>query len=68
MVRAAREHFPETTIHIDCNSAYSLNDTAMFKALDEFRLAMIEQPLAHDDLVDHAKLQASLRTPLRLRT
>ncbi len=66
MVRAARERFPETTMHIDCNSAYSLNDTAMFKALDEFRLAMIEQPLAHDDLVDHAKLQASLRTPLCL--
>jgi O-succinylbenzoate synthase len=38
----------------------------MFQALDEFNLAMIEQPLAHDDLADHARLQASLRTPICL--
>jgi O-succinylbenzoate synthase len=66
MVRKVRERFPHTTIHIDCNSGYSLSDTAMFQALDEFNLAMIEQPLAHDDLIDHAKLQSSLRTPICL--
>ncbi len=27
---------------------------------------MIEQPLAHDDLVDHAKLQAAIATPVCL--
>jgi O-succinylbenzoate synthase len=66
MVRKVRERFPHLTIHIDCNSGYSLADTAMFQALDEFHLAMIEQPLAHDDLVDHAKLQSALRTPICL--
>ncbi len=38
----------------------------MFKAVDELDLAMIEQPLAHDDLLDHAKLQSMLRTPVCL--
>ena len=66
MVRAVRDRFPDTTIHIDCNSGYSLGDTSMFQALDDFQLAMIEQPLAHDDLIDHAKLQSSLRTPICL--
>jgi O-succinylbenzoate synthase len=66
MVRKVRERFPHLTIHIDCNSGYALSDTAMFQALEEFHLAMIEQPLAHDDLVDHAKLQSALRTPLCL--
>ena len=66
MVRKVRERFPHLTIHIDCNSGYSLADTAMFQALEEFHLAMIEQPLAHDDLVDHAKLQSALRTPICL--
>jgi o-succinylbenzoate synthase len=27
---------------------------------------MIEQPLAHDDIIDHAKLQASMKTPICL--
>jgi O-succinylbenzoate synthase len=35
-------------------------------ALDDFDLTMIEQPLAHDDLVEHAELQRRLRTPLCL--
>jgi O-succinylbenzoate synthase len=66
MVKKVRERFPETTIHVDCNSAYSLNDISLLKALDEYGLAMIEQPLAHDDLMEHAKLQAALRTPICL--
>ncbi len=36
------------------------------KALDDFDLLLIEQPLAHDDIIDHAKLQAALRTPICL--
>ena len=66
MVRAVRKRFPDTTIHVDCNSGYSLRDAPMFQTLDDFQLAMIEQPLAHDDLIDHAKLQSSLRTPICL--
>lgn len=66
MLRPVREHFPELPIHIDCNSAYTLDDVDMFKELDQFGLAMIEQPLMHDDLICHAKLQQQLKTPVCL--
>jgi O-succinylbenzoate synthase len=66
MVKAVREAFPDQVFHIDCNSGYSLSDLPMFEALDEMRLAMIEQPLAHDDLLDHAALQTRISTPLCL--
>ena len=38
----------------DANSAYTLADADHLKQLDEFYLMMIEQPLAHDDIIDHA--------------
>lgn len=66
MLRAVRKEFPGATIHIDCNSGYRLSDLDLFRRVDEFKLAMIEQPLAHDDLVDHAKLQAAIETPICL--
>jgi len=66
MVAAVRARFPDLTVHIDCNSAYTLDALDMFRQLDAFGLAMIEQPLAHDDLVDHATLQAAIETPLCL--
>jgi O-succinylbenzoate synthase len=66
MLRAVRGKFRTHTFHIDCNSGYSLNDLAIFQRVDEFQLAMIEQPLHHDDLVDHAKLQSAIRTPVCL--
>lgn len=66
MVRAVRKRFPDLTLHVDCNAAYTLDDADMFAELDELELAMIEQPLAHDDLVDHARLQERIRTPICL--
>jgi O-succinylbenzoate synthase len=66
MLRAVRREFPSATVHIDCNSGYRLSDLSLFQEIDEFQLAMIEQPLAHDDLVDHAKLQAAMATPVCL--
>lgn len=66
MLQAVRTAFPTQTFHIDCNSAYTLADLEMFKKVDALGLAMIEQPLAHDDLVDHARLQSALTTPLCL--
>ncbi|MDQ6704440.1 MAG: o-succinylbenzoate synthase, partial [Acidobacteriota bacterium] len=36
------------------------------KELDQFYLMMIEQPLSHDDIIDHARLQAELETPICL--
>jgi O-succinylbenzoate synthase len=66
MVARVREAYPEATIHVDCNSSFTLDDLPMFKELDRFNLAMIEQPLAHDDLVDHSRLQAAIKTPICL--
>ena len=66
-VRAVREALgPEAHIMADANSAYTLDDVALFRKIDEYDLIMIEQPLAPDDLLRHAKLQAELRTPLCL--
>ena len=68
VVAAARSTFPRFTFHVDANAAYTLADAALFRALDRYRLAMIEQPLADDgmSLVDHATLQAELETPICL--
>jgi O-succinylbenzoate synthase len=51
---------------VDANSAYTLADTAHLKKLDDFYLMMIEQPLSHDDIIDHAELQSKLQTPICL--
>lgn len=66
MVARVRDAFPDATLHVDCNSGFTLEDLPMFKALDDLGLAMIEQPLAHDDLVDHATLQRQIETPICL--
>jgi len=66
IVRRVRERYPEILLTADANSAYTLADVALFKALDEFDLMMIEQPLAHDDMFDHAELQKQIKTPVCL--
>jgi len=66
MLRAVREVFPELPIMADANSAYTLNDLDRFRAMDELGLMMIEQPLAHDDYLDHARLQAEIDTAVCL--
>jgi o-succinylbenzoate synthase len=66
VIRQVRERFPEIKLMADANSAYTLADVDRLKALDEFYLMMIEQPLAHDDIIDHAVLQSRLDTPICL--
>ncbi len=66
VVREVRNKFPSIRLMADANSAYTLADADKLKALDEFRLMMIEQPLAHDEIVDHATLQAQIATPICL--
>jgi o-succinylbenzoate synthase len=66
IVKQVRERFSEVRLMADANSAYTLADTPLFRALDEFNLMMIEQPLAYDDLFDHAALQGQIETPLCL--
>ncbi len=66
VVRAVRERWPDLPLQVDANSAYTLDDAPVFQALDAYDLLLIEQPLHHDDIVDHAKLQAQLHTPICL--
>jgi O-succinylbenzoate synthase len=66
VVGKVRQRFPEILLMADANSAYTLADAAHLKCLDEFNLMMIEQPLAHDEIIDHAKLQSQLNTPICL--
>ncbi len=66
VVREVRRHFPAIRLMVDANSAYTLADAEHLKRLDEFNLMMIEQPLAHDDIIDHAALQPKLETPICL--
>lgn len=65
-LQAVREALPEMALTVDANSAYRLTDARVFQQLDELGLDYIEQPLAHDDLIDHAQLQALLTTPICL--
>ncbi|WP_200809506.1 o-succinylbenzoate synthase [Virgibacillus dakarensis] len=66
VLQEVRAHFPDLPIMADANSAYTLKDITHLQKLDDFNLMMIEQPLEHDDIVDHAKLQKALRTPICL--
>ena len=61
-----RGRFPGTKLMGDANSAYTLADMHRLKLLDEFYLMMLEQPLAHDEIIDHALLQHKLDTPICL--
>ena len=65
-LRAVREALPDAALTVDANSAYKLTDARVMTELDELALDYIEQPLAYDDLVDHAKLQGMLSTPICL--
>ncbi|HEY4346552.1 MAG TPA: o-succinylbenzoate synthase, partial [Gaiellaceae bacterium] len=66
VVRAVRADHPDLTLHVDANASYTLADLDVFRRLDDFGLAMFEQPLAHDDLRDHARLQSLVETPVCL--
>ena len=67
MLKAVRSTFPDPVIHVDCNSGYDLNtDFDTLRAFDQFNLAMIEQPLDHLDLIEHAELQSQIETPVCL--
>ncbi len=64
--RAVRERWPNILLQVDANSIYHPSDAERLAQLDQFDLLLIEQPLAHDDIFDHAKLQPKLRSPICL--
>jgi o-succinylbenzoate synthase len=66
VVAEVRRHHPDVLLSVDANSAYTLGEKERLQALDAFDLLMVEQPLEHDDLIDHARLQRELATPICL--
>jgi O-succinylbenzoate synthase len=66
LVKAVRSKYPDIRLTVDANSAYTLADTDLLKQLDDYNLMLIEQPLAAGDLVDHARLQREINTPICL--
>jgi O-succinylbenzoate synthase len=66
-LQAAREAAgSEATLMADANNAYTAADFDHLARMDDLDLIMIEQPLAWDDVVQHARLQRRLRTPICL--
>ena len=66
IVKEVRRRHANILLSVDANSAYTLDDQEHLKVLDDFNLLIIEQPLDHDDLIDHAKFQSSMATPICL--
>lgn len=66
VVEEVRKAFPDIALTVDANSAYSLDDAAILRGLDGFALDYIEQPLAWNEIYEHAQLQRELKTPICL--
>lgn len=65
-VRAVRERFGDIMLQVDANASYTLRDARRLAKLDDFDLSLLEQPLAADDLLGHAKLARTIETPICL--
>jgi len=66
IVEAVRARHPDIKLTVDANTDYGLADLPILQALDTFGLDYIEQPLAYDDIHDHAKVQGALKTAICL--
>ena len=66
VAEAIRNTFPKLPFQLDANSAYTLLDIPLFKRIDAYTPLLVEQPLAEDDIIDHAALQKEIMTPVCL--
>jgi o-succinylbenzoate synthase len=66
LIAYIRTHFPAEVLTVDANSCYTPADFSVMRALDQFGLDYIEQPLAYDDIFDHIQLQNHLQTAICL--
>ena len=66
VAEAIRNRFPDLPFQLDANSAYTLADVKLFKRMDAYTPLLVEQPLAEDDIIDHATLQRQIHTPVCL--
>lgn len=66
LLQAVSSKFQTPILALDANGAYSLSDIDLFKEIDALGLAMVEQPFKKGELLEHAKLQAAINTPVCL--
>jgi o-succinylbenzoate synthase len=66
VIRQVRSAYPNIRLMGDANSAYTLADVDIFKKMDRYNVMMFEQPLHHEDIIDHAELQRQIETPICL--
>lgn len=66
ILTAIRDVYPEIPLSVDANTDYTLKDMDILKKIDKFNLVYMEQPLDHDDLIDHATLSRNISTPICL--
>lgn len=66
VLEAVRARWPALPLTVDANAAYTAADIPHLRRLDAFGLVYLEQPLPHDDLVEHARLQREMTTDLCL--
>ena len=66
LLEAVRREFPTIKLTVDANTAYGLIDLPILRAMDTFNLDYIEQPLAVDDIHDHAIVQREVKTAICL--
>jgi O-succinylbenzoate synthase len=63
---AVRDAFPRIVLTADANAAYRPEHGDALRGLDAFDLDYLEQPLHHEDLLAHADLAKTLKTPICL--
>ena len=66
MLSAVREQYPTQRIHAGIDGGMQLDHMEILCRIDDFNMEMIEQPLAAFDLVGHAMVQETVRTPVCL--
>jgi O-succinylbenzoate synthase len=69
IVHALRATFPALALSLDANGSYNYDDSEhrrILRELDNFGLTCIEQPLAPDDVLGHARLAKDIDTPVLL--
>lgn len=58
---------PDFPFWVDANSAYDLSlHLDVLKKIDQYRCLFIEQPLHHNDIIEHTRLSEQIETPLCL--
>jgi O-succinylbenzoate synthase len=65
-VRAVRERFGQVPLQVDANTAYTVSDARHLAELDQFGLLLIEQPLPEEQVLAHAEVAKTVRTPICL--